>query len=306
VTVVFAIEAFLVYLAIRSLEKTLPCWLSAPNHQSSIATCGESVVLFGHNSWVPAFVIILLLAVTLSAGIASFVAQLLRTNRALQQLGESLPAPANLIAAGAMCSVPVRLVKDPRCFACSAGFLSQHIVISTGMLERLDSHQLLAVLAHEDAHVKRHDPARATTVRTAASALFYLPLARHLADKALIASELGADAAAVSIAGQAALVGALMKVLDQLRPVLFSATEMASLDSLDSRIEALSIKTVPRVRPPFLTLTNSAVAVALLFVLGLWLPPPSQQTTFHPAHTVTPTTVPLREQPSNTGQPPNS
>jgi Zn-dependent protease with chaperone function len=141
------------------------------------------------------------------------------------------------------------------------------------MLSRLDNEELTAVLAHERAHALRRDPARAAAVRVASRALFYLPLASHLADKALVASELGADSSATRAAGQDALVGALLKVLGEIRPALGSASEMASLDALDSRIEALRTKRLPAIRPSMWIATVSLIAAGALCAMVLWLPP---------------------------------
>ena len=141
------------------------------------------------------------------------------------------------------------------------------------MLSRLYNEELTAVLAHERAHALRRDPARAAAVRVAARALFYLPLASHLADKALVASELGADASATRAAGQDALVGALLKVLGEIRPALGSATEMASLDALDSRIEALRTRRLPAIRPSVWIAAASVFAAGVLCAMVLWLPP---------------------------------
>ncbi len=128
-------------------------------------------------------------------------------------------------------------------------------------------------------------PLRAAAVRVASRALFYLPLASHLADKALVASELGADSSATRAAGQDALVGALLKVLGEIRPALGSATEMASLDALDSRIEALRTKRLPAIRPSVWIATASVFAAGALCALALWLPPVVPQVVHVPPRT---------------------
>jgi beta-lactamase regulating signal transducer with metallopeptidase domain len=155
------------------------------------------------------------------------------------------------------------------------------------MFELLDEGQLTAVLAHEAAHVCHRDPARALAVRCASNALFYLPLARYLSKKSLVASELGADSAAATVAGQPALVRALLDVLGRARPGLGTVTEMASLDALDSRIEALQTRALPRTRPKVLIQVTSALVLGGLILLGVWLPrSPTQlhRQIAHPVH----------------------
>ncbi len=274
VAIVGLMQGLLVYLALRSLDHVLPCWSSVPFYpKPSTDSCGESVALFGYNSWVPAVVILGFVAVTLIVGFLTFVSQVARTNRGLRRLGRPISSPERLVRAERELGSNVTLIDDARCFCCCAGIVHPRIIISTEMLSRLEDSELRAVLGHEQAHVRRLDPARATAVRVAANALFYLPLARHLAEKALVASELAADATAISVAGQTNLVGALLKVLGEVRPALGSATEMASLDSLDLRIEALQTRKVPRVRPAPLIVLVSLLAAALIYGMSSWLPP---------------------------------
>ena len=284
VVVVGLVEGLLVSLAIRSLDHVLPCWWSPPKTpNASIASCGRAVAIFGHNSWVPGVAILAFVAASIIAAVVTLLCQVIGTNIALWHLNEPIPSPDRLISAEQVLGVKVLLIEDDRCFCCCAGLLAPRIIISTEMLSRLDDDELTAVLAHERAHAQRRDPARAVAVRVAASALFYLPLARHLANKALVASELGADASASSVSGKDALVGALLKVLGEVRPALGGATEMASLGALDARIEALRTERLPRVRPTVIVLLASLVGVAALYGLNAWLPPTSNRVVHSPS-----------------------
>jgi hypothetical protein len=275
VAVVVAVEVFIGFLAVRSVQTDLRCWLSGlKNRGFSGVTCGAPTAIVGPQNWYPAAAILFLFAVTIITGLTTFVSQYMRTKGALRRLGPQTPSPEYLVRIESLLGIEVRLCNDGRCFCCCAGLFSPTVIISRGMMELLDEGQLTAVLAHEAAHVRRHDPARALAVRCAANALFYLPLVRHLSKKALVASELGADSVAASVAGQTALVRALLVVLGKVRPALGTVTEMASLDALDSRIEALRTKALPRVRPTVLIMFASALVLAGLILLAVWLPHP--------------------------------
>jgi beta-lactamase regulating signal transducer with metallopeptidase domain len=184
-----------------------------------------------------------------------------------------VPVPDRLAHSASSLETEIALIEDPRCFCACTGFVAPRIVISTEMLGRLDDEQLTAVLAHEKEHVRRRDPARAAAVRAASNALFYLPLARHLAQKSLVASELRADATATSVTSQRALIGALIEVLGEARPALGSATELASLDALDTRIEVLRTRRLPRIRPAVWVSFVTVLGVAAVSGLILLLPP---------------------------------
>ena len=280
VAIAAAVEGLLVYLAIASLDHVLPCWLtSAASPRPSTSSCGESVAIFGYHSWVPGALILAFVSASLLAGLWTLLSQIIGTRRALRQLGRPIARPQRLTDVADALGVDVVLIDDPRCFCCCAGVLHPHVIISTEMLSRLDHGELTAVLAHERAHAIRRDPARAAAVRVASRALFYLPLASHLANKALVASELGADSSATRAAVQDALVGALLKVLG----ALGSATEMASLDALDSRIEALRTKRLPTIRPSIWIATASVFAAGGLCAMALWLPPVVPQVVHSPS-----------------------
>ena len=289
VAITFGLEAFLATLAVRSLHRVLSCWWAAlPPPNEAKASCGASVFLFGGYSWVPAALIILILLATLTAGLTTFVLQLRRTRKALSLLGPVIPAPSHLFEVQEHFRAVIELLDDPRTFCCCAGLIRRRIIVSTAMLNRLSRDELLAVVAHEMSHVRKMDPARATAVRVASGALFYLPLAKYLAEQSLISAELGADAAAVTNAGAPNLIRALINIVGEVRPVLWGVTEVASLDALDLRIEALKTRTLPSQKPPFGVIFPSILALCALLGLWAWIPASASKVIDRPAHFIVP------------------
>jgi hypothetical protein len=287
VAVVIAVEVFIAALAIRAVDSDLSCWVSGFKGKLYLRpVCGSAVAIVGHRSWIPALAVLLVCAATVVVGLATLISQYVRTRLALRHLGPPIAPPPSLLEIESQLGIEVRLCADDRVFCCCAGLFFPRVVLSRGMLELLDASQLTAVLAHEAAHVRRRDPARALAVRCASNALFYLPLTRYLSEKALVASELGADAAAARVAGQPALVRALLDVLGRVRPGLGTVTEMASLDALDSRIEALRTKVLPRTRPKVVIQVSSVVVVLALVLLGAWLPAPAPHLFEQPVHRI--------------------
>jgi hypothetical protein len=278
------VQGYLTYLALRSLREVLPCWWAGLSINPRVPnSCGESIPIAGYNTWVPAAVILGLLALSVLIALSTLASQSVRTALAVRRLGPPVVKPGWLGEMEGSLGLTVRLVNDRRCFCCCVGLVSPRIVLSTQLLETLDPGQVRAVLAHEHEHVTRRDPARATAVRMAANALFYLPLARTLARQSLVAAELGADDSAVRVAGHQALVGALVALLGRGRPALGGATEMASLDSLDVRIGALRTRKLPRMWPSATSIVLSGLALACVGSLSLWLPTPATRIIFHSA-----------------------
>ncbi len=287
VAIVLAVETLLAVLAIRSVTSNLTCWLSGVEDKLYLhQVCGSTAAIVGYRSWIPALAVLILCAATVLAGLVTLMSQYVRTKLALRRLGAPIDGPPQLSQIASMLDIAVQLCADDRVFCCCAGLFFPQVVLSKGMLELLDGPELTAVLAHEAAHVRHRDPARALAVRCASNALFYLPLTRYLSEKALVASELGADSVAVTVAGQPALVRALLDVLGRVRPGLGTVTEMASLDSLDSRIEALRTKALPRTRPRAMIQVATVVVFAGLVLLGAWLPKQAHHFNQQPAHPV--------------------
>lgn len=287
VVIVLAVEAFIAVLAVRSLNTDLTCWVSGIKDKLYLhPNCGSAVAIVGYRSWIPAIAVLVICAATVLAGLLTLISQYVRTRLALRRLGPPIANPPFLTKIGSMLDIDIELCADERVFCCCGGLLFPKVVLSRGMLDLLDESELTAVLAHEAAHVRRRDPARALAVRCVSDALFYLPLTRYLSKKALVASELGADSVAATVAGQPALVRALLDVLGRVRPGLGTVTEMASLDALDSRIEALRTKALPRTRPRMVIQLASVLVLAGLVLLGAWLPKPANHLNKAPAHPV--------------------
>ena len=81
--------------------------------------------------------------------------------------------------------------------ALTIGGLRPRILLAERTIEVLTADQLVRVLAHEAAHLRRRDPARLFLMRFVAKALFWLPLFRRLADDFAEEVEVLADDAAV-------------------------------------------------------------------------------------------------------------
>ena len=81
--------------------------------------------------------------------------------------------------------------------AFTAGWFRPLMYVDRRLESRLTLEQLGAVLAHEYAHVRRHDPARLTLLRALGCVLFWLPALRRLAADVADDAEIAADDFAV-------------------------------------------------------------------------------------------------------------
>ncbi len=131
---------------------------------------------------------------------------LLRRIRALSIFPE-----ASLAAAAADVGLTRHLVVLPneRPLATTVGLLHPVVVVSGGLARCLDAQELRAVLAHEQAHLRRRDPLRLVLAKATAFALGGITGTENLPQAAHLEAELAADAQAVRVAGDTALRKAL-------------------------------------------------------------------------------------------------
>jgi Zn-dependent protease with chaperone function len=137
---------------------------------------------------------------------------LLRVRRAVSSLVE-VPRPARLRVA--MCSAGVDAVicvHDPSPIAFCVGSLRPRVIVTTGLVERLNVDELVAVLLHEGEHAQRRDPLRRAAWRAAAELLWHVPLAEWWSRRRFELSELAADRAALARLGPGPLARALTTV----------------------------------------------------------------------------------------------
>lgn len=141
--------------------------------------------------------------------------------------------------------VPVVVADVAVPVAVTVGAWRPRVVVSTGLLERLDDTEVEAVLCHEHHHALQRHPLLYGLVRTVADALFVLPVVRRWADRTVVDAEVAADVAAIDQVGRRPLLSALHTV--GTAPGLPAATAAyGSLHGmLDERIEVLAGKQLP-------------------------------------------------------------
>jgi Zn-dependent protease with chaperone function len=221
--------------------------------------------------------------------LVSFTRVVRTTRKAMRALrGHQLPVPAFLeVLTPADVSASLVLLEETASTAYCIGLLRPQVVVSSGLLTRLDEPGLRAVLAHESSHCRRRDPLRAALSRSLARGLFYVPMLRDLAEATLAENEISADAKAVRLAGRANLVRALLAMLRS--PAPSGAANMASDGILQLRLNALESGGPPGLRLRRTRAVASLLLVAALLAAGAWLPryPQSRivKSQFHPVPT---------------------
>ncbi len=235
----------------------------------------------------------------LGVGAVLIILRLMKTRRAVEGFGPRVtPGKTACELAGELGIRRLVVVDDPRTCCCvCVGLFRPRVIISTGVIAALDEAQLRAVLAHEASHASHRDPLLITLSRAAGAGLFFVPLARGLSRLSLARAEMAADAAAVAVAGRAALCGALL-ALDKATPAGGAMARVASAEVIDLRIQALKAKSVPRTHElEWLLGAGMVVLVAMSLVVTAWVRPSNDQPpVITQVHTVSPSSPknPLR------------
>lgn len=197
-----------------------------------------------------------------------------RTRRTLQALETRVPAPAGFLWRAA-----TDAGLDPRCVrvatglpnpAFTVGLLRPRVYVAEALAGYLEHAELVAVLAHERAHVERRDPLRLSLLRALACSLFWIPALRRLADDVADEAEVRADDAA-AVGRPVVLASAILRLAQW--PTVHASVNAVGFnqpDLLDRRIRRL-IGQEPPVRSHVTrrSLAAAAGALALVWASGL-------------------------------------
>lgn len=178
----------------------------------------------------------------------------------------------------------VRLVATGEKLAATTGLARPYVVVSTGLVDALDSDELLAVLAHEHAHLRGRDPLRVLLARTVVAHLWFLPVARDLHHRARFGYELAADRDAAGRYGRRALAGALLGMVSTVAgrataarlggsPEVVVTRFAADPAMLETRVSQLETGRPPRptpIAPAHAALTTVGALAFIAAVAGAW------------------------------------
>lgn len=162
---------------------------------------------------------------------------------------------------------------------CLPGLHRARVVVSAGVLEKLDPAEVDAVLAHEWAHLRfRHDLVVEFFDVLHRAFPRWVSSARALAEVRLLV-EMCADQAAARAAGRRSLAQALLQLAGSRAPAAALGAGVAGRGDLVARIEVLGDPAPPRPQGPALVVVSLAVLVLptwlvvapwLVAVVGVW------------------------------------
>lgn len=259
--------------ACLGLDTIAQCyWAWFPGAGLPPAVCAKPIAGAGFHLFVPAAVLVALLAATALLGAARVIRLRRGVARLSAMLGPVLPeAPDAVAVAGRRAHASfVEVRGDGEPYAVCIGMLSPRLVISTGLVQLLTGDELVAVLAHEERHRRRYAPLRQLLARATVRALFFVPVLADLLDAHLLAEEVVADQEAAAVAGQQALVFALKKL--STGATAEGTAAFADVSSMSARLRALATGSASSVAVHPFRVAASAAALLALALIVLWMP----------------------------------
>ncbi len=167
----------------------------------------------------------------------------------------------------------VQFVSSEVSFCFCTGFISPHIYLSQGMVEKLTPRELEALLLHEKHHLKNRDPLKMLLGKLVVSVLFFVPALKDMLKRYSIEKEIAADQSAIQYQGyRRGLAGALQKLVLEHATVPDTSLAVGGGDALGHRIDHLRGHVSRPVHPiPFSRFVTSFFITA--FILALVLVP---------------------------------
>ena len=150
----------------------------------------------------------------------------------------------------------VRAIDTPQILAAQVGFWQPHLVVSEGMLQKLDREHLHAVLKHEQAHDCYRDTFWFFALGYIKQVTAWLPNTNALWQELLLLREMRADHWAAQYVDRLLLAEALLwSVSDAIAPEsdIFCATFSCPTprSRLEERIDAILDETTPETKPNY-------------------------------------------------------
>ena len=164
----------------------------------------------------------------------------------------------------------VRVGRDLPNPAFTAGWVRPRVYVSAELVDHLSFDQLVAVLAHERAHVDRRDPLRLSLLRALACTLFWIPALRRLSDDLADEAEIVADNFAAAHTSALALASAIVTLAGWPDARGAAAPGFARHDLIDRRVRRLVGETTQAgTHVTWRSLVGAAVALALVWSSGV-------------------------------------
>lgn len=213
--------------------------------------------------------------------------------RALATLQPKPPREGDVVwrsaQAGGLDPARISVVTGLPSAAFTVGWWHPRVYIARETADSLTLEQLCAVVAHENAHLRRRDPLRLSLLRFVSCTLFWLPAFRRLAADISDEAEILADDAAAAAVRPLVLASAIVQVAKSasLTQVSTAGVRFHSTALLDRRVRRLlGQEPAPASHLTRRSLLGAGLALSLVLTSGTVMahPLPARNSTAHAPH----------------------
>ncbi|SFB62760.1 Zn-dependent protease with chaperone function [Amycolatopsis marina] len=213
----------------------------------------------------------------IQAGLTALLRQCRRSHQLSRWIDRAASTPSPALAAAAERAGSEHQVVEIGAdapYAFTYGVWHPRVAVSSGLVARVSQDELVAVLRHEDYHVRHRDPLKVLALRTWAAAFFLIPLIGDVLQRILDRQELKADRAAVRQCGVSPVAAALLKATGE--PDSAPGTAQAAMGGpalLEARVIQLETGRGPRMLTAVRreTVLRSLPGIAMVAVYGVLL-----------------------------------
>lgn len=158
----------------------------------------------------------------------------------------------------------VNVIEDSKLFAFCLGIRNPMIYVSTKTIEMMNQKELEAILLHEKYHLHKKDGLIMLIASVTKLIFPFFPLISDLIERYRLDREVKADKEVVARIGKRPLVSVLEKLLLFPSVPMLTASAIAEMDTIESRIRALSHNKNTKIRYKKLNVLISLVSLILL------------------------------------------
>ena len=165
------------------------------------------------------------------------------------------------------------VVNDIEVLAFTFGFWNPKIVLSTILIDMLDSRELEAVIYHETSHQKNYDGLKVFVLQIISEVMWYIPLTKWSYQNYRILVELAADEFAIKRMGsELGLGSALLKLIKKqlnINPIPAPALVHFADETVDYRLKQLvnPQQTIPVKLQTWSVIISFSIFIVILFIL---------------------------------------
>lgn len=163
-------------------------------------------------------------------------------------------------------SQDIMVVHHNQSLAFTIGCMKPYIVLSSGLIEMLEDHELEAVIEHETFHQRNRDPLKVFILQLISQSLWFIPVTKWAYQNYKIMSEVLADGYAIQRTGsELGLGSALLKLIkNEFHPGIGPVLVHFSDESVNYRLQQLV--NPQKAIPVRLTTTSIVVSIHMLFL----------------------------------------